>query len=131
MSEMSNNKHLIRNYAQLLQVTITLFHKVLVRWHTGVLSIDNQHTRNLKRSKNSNLLRKRVHPAAQQDLRAALPPKENCHFLHEFHEEDFRSLNLPPLLSYRCRLDIHAMLRPIDIAILLGRLQVSLMCSNI
>ena len=57
-------------------------------------------------------------------------PKKIANFLHEFHAEDFRSLNLPPLPSDRSRLDVHAMLRPMDIAILLRRLQVSLIGSN-
>ena len=51
-------------------------------------------------------------------------PKKIANFLHEFHAEDFRSLNLPHLPSDRSRLDVHAMLRPMDIAILLRRLQV-------
>ena len=57
-------------------------------------------------------------------------PKKIANFLHEFHAKDFRSLNLPPLPSDRSRLDVHAMLRPMDIAILLRRLQVSLIGSN-
>ena len=53
-------------------------------------------------------------------------PKKIANFLHEFHAEDFRSLNLPSLPSDRGHLDasVHAMLRPMDIAILLRRLQV-------
>ena len=59
-------------------------------------------------------------------LRKLRLPKKIANFLHEFHAEDFRSLNLPSLPSDRGRLDasVHAMLRPMDIAILLRRLQV-------
>ena len=54
-------------------------------------------------------------------------PKKIANFLHEFRGEDFLSLRLPPLPSDRSRLDVHAMLRPQEIASLLRRLQV---CNN-
>ena len=54
-------------------------------------------------------------------------PKKIANFLHEFHAEDFQSLNLPPLPSTRSRLDVHAILLPMDIAILLRRRQVLLL----
>jgi hypothetical protein len=52
-------------------------------------------------------------------------PKKIANFLHEFRGKDFPSLQLPPLPSDRSRLDVHAMLRPDDIARLLRRLQVN------
>jgi hypothetical protein len=57
-------------------------------------------------------------------------PKKIANFLHEFRADDFPSLGLPLLPSDRSRLDVHAMLRPIDITRLLGRLKVILICSN-
>jgi hypothetical protein len=57
-------------------------------------------------------------------------PKKIANFLHEFHADDFGSLGLPPLPSDRSRLDVHAMLRPIEIGRLLRRLQVKLMRTN-
>ncbi len=58
-------------------------------------------------------------------------PKKIANFLHEFHADSFRSLQLPPLPSDRSRLNVHAMLRPIDIARLLRRLKVLLICFNV
>jgi hypothetical protein len=52
-------------------------------------------------------------------------PKKIANFLHEFRGKDFPSLQLPPLPLDRSRLDVHAMLRPDDIARLLRRLQVN------
>ena len=49
-------------------------------------------------------------------------PKKIANFLHEFRGDDFPSLQLPQLPSDRSRLDVHAMLRPLDIARLLRRL---------
>ena len=57
-------------------------------------------------------------------------PKKLANFLHEFHAEDFWSLNLPPLPLDRSVLDVHAMLLPMDIVILLRRLQVSIIGSD-
>jgi len=57
-------------------------------------------------------------------------PKKIANFLHEFHADDFPSLGLPPLPSDRSRVDVHAMLAPIDIGRLLQRLQVKLICNN-
>ena len=57
-------------------------------------------------------------------------PKKIANFFHEFRADDFHSLGLPALPSDRSHMDVHAMLRPIDIARLLRRLQVNLMCSN-
>ena len=57
-------------------------------------------------------------------------PKKIANFLHEFRGDDFPSLGLPPLPSDRSRLDVHAMLRPVDIARLLRRLKVIIMCYN-
>ena len=51
-------------------------------------------------------------------------PKKIANFLHEFFAHYFPSLGLPPLPSDRSRLDVHAMLRPDEIARLLQRLQV-------
>ena len=55
-------------------------------------------------------------------------PKKIANFLHEFRGDDFPILQLPPLPSDRSRLDVHAMLRPVDIAHLLRRLMVIIMC---
>ena len=55
-------------------------------------------------------------------------PKKIANFLHEFRGNDFTSLGLPPLPSDRSRLDVHAMLRPVDITRLLRRLMVILIC---
>ena len=55
-------------------------------------------------------------------------PKKIANFLHEFRGDDFTSLGLPPLPSDRSRLDVHAMLRPVDITRLLRRLMVILIC---
>ncbi len=57
-------------------------------------------------------------------------PKKIANYLHEFHADKFPSLQLPPLPSDRSRLNVHAMLRPIDIARLLRRLKVFLICNN-
>ena len=57
-------------------------------------------------------------------------PKKIANFLHEFHADDFPSLGLPPFPSDRSRVDVHAMLAPIDIGRLLQRLQVILICNN-
>ena len=57
-------------------------------------------------------------------------PKKIANFLHEFRGDDFPSLGLPPLPSDRSRLDVHAMLRPVDIGRLLRRLKVIIMCYN-
>ena len=59
-------------------------------------------------------------------------PKKIANFLHEFYADDFPSLGLrlPPLPSDRSRVDVHAMLAPIDIGRLLQRLQVILICNN-
>ena len=56
--------------------------------------------------------------------------KKIANFLHEFRADDFLSLGLPPLPSDRSRLDVHAMLNPAQIANLLRRLKVSIICSN-
>ena len=59
-----------------------------------------------------------------------LPPKM-ANFLHEFGGDDFPSLGLPPLPSDRTRLDVHAILRPLNIGRLLRRrLVVIIMCRN-
>ena len=42
-------------------------------------------------------------------------PKKIANFLHEFHADDFPSLRLPLLPSDHSRVDVHAMLAPIDI----------------
>ena len=57
-------------------------------------------------------------------------PKKIANFLHEFRSEDFPCLQLPPLPSDRSPLDVHAMLRPLEIARLLRRLTVIIMCTN-
>ena len=57
-------------------------------------------------------------------------PKKIANVLHEFRGDDFPSLGLPPLPSDRSRLDVHAMLRPVDIGRLLRRLKVIIMCYN-
>ena len=54
-------------------------------------------------------------------------PKKIANFLHEYHEGWFLSLNLPRLPSDRSRINVHAMLSPLDIARLLRRLQVVLL----
>ena len=46
-------------------------------------------------------------------------PTKIANFLHEFHDDDFPSLKLPPLTSDRSRVDVHAMLAPIDVGRLL------------
>ena len=51
-------------------------------------------------------------------------PKKIANFLHEFRGDDFTSLDLPKLPSDRSRIDVHAMLTPLQIAALLRRLQV-------
>ena len=51
-------------------------------------------------------------------------PKKVANFLHEYHAEWFPSLNLPMLPSDRSRIDVHAMLSPTAILLLLGRLEV-------
>ena len=43
-------------------------------------------------------------------------PKKITNFLREFFAHYFMSLGLPDLPSDRSRLDVHAMLRPVDIA---------------
>ena len=55
-------------------------------------------------------------------------PKKIANFLHEFRGNDFSSLGLPLLPSDRSLLDVHAMLRPLDIGRLLRRLTVIIMC---
>ena len=55
-------------------------------------------------------------------------PKKIANFLHEFRGDDFSSLGLLPLPSDRSRLDVHAMLWPLDIGRLLQRLTVIIMC---
>ena len=55
-------------------------------------------------------------------------PKKIANFLHEFRGNNFTRLGLPPLPSDRSRLDVHAMLRPVDITRLLRRLMVILIC---
>ena len=37
-------------------------------------------------------------------------PKKIANFVHEFHSGDFPNLNLPPLPSNCCSLNVHAML---------------------
>ena len=51
-------------------------------------------------------------------------PKKIANFLLEFRGNDFTSLGLPLLPSDRSRLNVHAMLRPLDIGRLLRRLVV-------
>jgi len=51
-------------------------------------------------------------------------PKKIANFLHEFCGDDLKSLGLPNLPSDRSRVDVHAMLSPMQIAALLRRLQV-------
>ena len=46
-----------------------------------------------------------------------LTQKKIANFLHGLQEKDFQNLNPTPLPSDRSRLDIHAMVRPMDIAI--------------
>ena len=58
-------------------------------------------------------------------------PKKIANFFHEFRADDFTSLGLPPLPSDRSQLDVHAMLRPVDIARLLQRLKVTTICNNV
>ena len=53
--------------------------------------------------------------------------KKIANFLHEFRYDDFASLQLPPLPLDRSRLDVHAMLRSLDIARWLRRLAVIIM----
>jgi hypothetical protein len=57
-------------------------------------------------------------------------PKKIANFLHEFFGHYFPSLGLPQLPSDRSRLDVHAMLRPVDIALLLQRLKVTVIANN-
>jgi hypothetical protein len=57
-------------------------------------------------------------------------PKTISNFLHEFRGDAFPSLQLPPLPSDRSRLDVHAMLRPLDITLLLRRLTVIIIGHN-
>ena len=54
-------------------------------------------------------------------------PKKIANFLHEFHADNFPSLNLPLLPSDRSRLDVHTLLSPMHIAHLLRRLKVVIM----
>ena len=51
-------------------------------------------------------------------------PKKIANFLHKFRGDDFPSLQLPLLPSDRSQLDVHSMLRPVDIGRLLRRLTV-------
>jgi len=51
-------------------------------------------------------------------------PKKIANFLHEFRGDDIFSLGLPLLPSDRSQLDVHSMLRPVDIGRLLRRLTV-------
>ena len=50
--------------------------------------------------------------------------KKIANFLHEFRPDDFLSLGLPPLPSDRSELNVHAMLKPAQIANLLQHLKV-------
>ena len=52
--------------------------------------------------------------------------KKVANFLHEFHSEHFPTINLPPLPLDRSTVDVHAMLTPLEIALLLRRLQVTI-----
>ena len=56
--------------------------------------------------------------------------KKIANFLHEFRADDFLSIGLPPLPSDRSSLDVHAMLLPAEIAQLVRRLQVLIICHN-
>ena len=60
-------------------------------------------------------------------------PEKIANFLHEFHADYFTSLGLPHLPSDRSQLNVHAMLKPLEIAQLLRRLQVlnlEIICNN-
>jgi hypothetical protein len=52
--------------------------------------------------------------------------KKVANFLHEFHSDLFPSINLPRLPLDRSKVDVHAMLTPLEIALLLRRLQVTI-----
>ena len=65
-----------------------------------------------------------------QAPRAALPPQKIANFLHEFRGNVFPSLGLPPLPSDHTRLDVHAMLWPLNIGRWLRRLTVIITCRN-
>ena len=52
--------------------------------------------------------------------------KKVANFLHEFHSDLFPSINLPLLPLDRSKVDVHAMLTPLQIALLLRRLQVTI-----
>jgi hypothetical protein len=52
--------------------------------------------------------------------------KKVANFLHEFHSDLFPSINLPLLPLDRSKVDVHAMLTPLEIALLLRRLQVTI-----
>ena len=47
-------------------------------------------------------------------------------FLHEFHSDLFPSINLPLLPLDRSKVDVHAILTPLEIALLLRRSQVTI-----
>ena len=49
-------------------------------------------------------------------------PKKVANFLHNYHADQSTSLALALLPSDRINIDVHSMLRPIDIAFLLRRL---------
>ena len=51
-------------------------------------------------------------------------PKKIANYLHEYCSDLFPSLNLPRLPGDRSRIDVHAMLKPAEVAGLLSRLQV-------
>ena len=52
--------------------------------------------------------------------------KKVANFLHEFHSDLYPSINLPLLPLDRSKVDVHAMLTPLEIALLLRRLQVTI-----
>ena len=54
--------------------------------------------------------------------------KKVANFLHEFHSDLFPSINLPllPLDRSNLKVDVHVMLTPLEIALLLRRLQVTI-----
>ena len=60
-------------------------------------------------------------------------PKKIASSLHDFRANTFPSLQvfLPPLPSYYSHFEVHAVLQLMDIAVLLRRLLVIKMCSNI
>ena len=54
--------------------------------------------------------------------------KKVANFLHEYHADQFTSLALPLLPSDRSDIDIHSMLGPLEIALLLRTLNLSKPC---